>query len=353
MYICLSLIDTSNAEEDHHSISFCPGPQYVWGWGLWSSIQLQARSGIGSVLQVCKNKKVLCWHLSDLKVKLQIRKNKFSFLFNLSREILLKKAKIKAKKKPRRRSDSSGGYTLSDIIQSPPAAGKIRHTMDWLQRSMFFISLTMFYASQSFSARTCQAPSCFGNRRRAIMLLKRFFFLLLVISPSLVKSDKVNSAESLQELLTSDSEGSCMGVGSPRDMQSPVFHDRVEVNDWALAKKTFLLNGKSSATNSFCSWFLGKGDKLVCRLQVDKTIGQKLKTPPSTPTSLRDAFPTPPNSAPRTIPKVPPRWDTFTSPSEHLQSVADVLGFTLQKMLLMFWKKSSSVHPPMLTSVIY
>lgn len=45
-----------------------------------------------------------------------------------SREILLKKAKMKAKKKPRRRSDSSGGYTLSDIIQSPPAAGILKHT---------------------------------------------------------------------------------------------------------------------------------------------------------------------------------------------------------------------------------
>uniref|UniRef100_A0AAX7TE19 BTB domain-containing protein n=1 Tax=Astatotilapia calliptera TaxID=8154 RepID=A0AAX7TE19_ASTCA len=89
------------------------------------------------------------------------------------REILLKKAKMKAKKKPRRRSDSSGGYTLSDIIQSPPAA---------------------------------------------------------VVSPCLVKSGKVNSTESLQELLTSDSEGSYMGVGSPRDMQSPVFHERAEVN---------------------------------------------------------------------------------------------------------------------------
>lgn len=45
------------------------------------------------------------------------------------REILLKKAKMKAKKKPRRRSDSSGGYTLSDIIQSPPAAGILyKHT---------------------------------------------------------------------------------------------------------------------------------------------------------------------------------------------------------------------------------
>lgn len=48
------------------------------------------------------------------------------------REILLKKAKIKAKKKPRRRSDSSGGYTLSDIIQSPPAAGMLQHTVDLL-----------------------------------------------------------------------------------------------------------------------------------------------------------------------------------------------------------------------------
>ncbi|XP_033496610.2 inhibitor of Bruton tyrosine kinase [Epinephelus lanceolatus] len=126
------------------------------------------------------------------------------------REILLKKAKIKAKKKPRRRSDSSGGYTLSDIIQSPPAA---------------------------------------------------------VVSPCLVKSGRANSTESLQELLTSDSEGSYMGVGSPRDMQSPVFHDRAED---------------------------------------EKAFSQRLKTPPSTPTSLRDCLPTPPNSAPQTIPKVLP-----------------------------------------------
>uniref|UniRef100_A0A8C5ED32 BTB domain-containing protein n=1 Tax=Gouania willdenowi TaxID=441366 RepID=A0A8C5ED32_GOUWI len=39
-----------------------------------------------------------------------------------------------------------------------------------------------------------------------------------------------NSTESLQELLTSDSESSCLGVGSPRDIQSPVFHDRAEVH---------------------------------------------------------------------------------------------------------------------------
>uniref|UniRef100_A0A8C5G593 BTB domain-containing protein n=1 Tax=Gouania willdenowi TaxID=441366 RepID=A0A8C5G593_GOUWI len=84
-------------------------------------------------------------------------------------ETLLKKAKIKAKKKPRRRSDSSGGYTLSDIIHSPPPAGTL-------------------------------------------------------------KCAKANSTESLQELLTSDSESSCLGVGSPRDIQSPVFHDRAEVH---------------------------------------------------------------------------------------------------------------------------
>ncbi|XP_059256965.1 inhibitor of Bruton tyrosine kinase isoform X3 [Mustela nigripes] len=77
-------------------------------------------------------------------------------------ESLFKKAKTKAKKKPRKRSDSSGGYNLSDVIQSPPSTG-------------------------------------------------------------LLKSGKTNSAESLPELLTSDSEGSYAGVGSPRDLQSPDF----------------------------------------------------------------------------------------------------------------------------------
>uniref|UniRef100_A0A672ZKS7 BTB domain-containing protein n=1 Tax=Sphaeramia orbicularis TaxID=375764 RepID=A0A672ZKS7_9TELE len=50
-----------------------------------------------------------------------------------------------------------------------------------------------------------------------------------MVPQSLVKSQKANSTESLTELLTSDSEGSYMGVGSPRDMQSPTFHDRAEV----------------------------------------------------------------------------------------------------------------------------
>ncbi|XP_017656171.1 inhibitor of Bruton tyrosine kinase isoform X2 [Nannospalax galili] len=77
-------------------------------------------------------------------------------------ETMFKKAKTKAKKKPRKRSDSSGGYNLSDIIQTPPSAG-------------------------------------------------------------LLKSGKTSSVESLPELLTSDSEGSYTGVGSPRDLQSPDF----------------------------------------------------------------------------------------------------------------------------------
>ncbi|XP_055458457.1 inhibitor of Bruton tyrosine kinase isoform X1 [Psammomys obesus] len=87
-------------------------------------------------------------------------------------ETMFKKAKTRAKKKPRKRSDSAGGYNLSDVIQSPPSAG-------------------------------------------------------------LLKSDKTNSVESLPEYLTSDSEGSYAGVGSPRDLQSPDltagFHlDKVE-----------------------------------------------------------------------------------------------------------------------------
>lgn len=144
-----------------------------------------------------------------------------------SREILLKKAKMKAKKKPRRRSDSSGGYTLSDIIQSPPAA---------------------------------------------------------VVSPCLVKSNKANSTESLQELLTSDSEGSYMGVGSPREMQSPIFHDRAED---------------------------------------EKAFGRGLKTPPSTPTALRNGLQTPPNSAPQTIPKALP-CPTRAPPVLDLRTIMDM-----------------------------
>ncbi|KAM6323792.1 inhibitor of Bruton tyrosine kinase [Aegotheles albertisi] len=97
-----------------------------------------------------------------------------------SQEALFKKAKTKAKKKPRKRSDSSGGYNLSDIIQSPASTGS-------------------------------------------------------------VKLDKTNSAESLPDLLTSDSEGSYAGVGSPRDLQSPDFMkgfhpERTEMKDKACSQ---------------------------------------------------------------------------------------------------------------------
>ncbi|XP_053350018.1 inhibitor of Bruton tyrosine kinase [Clarias gariepinus] len=91
---------------------------------------------------------------------------------------LMKKTKVKSKKKPRRRLDSSGGYNLSDIIQSSPT-------------------------------EVIQSPPSVG----------------------LVDSRKACSVESLHELITSDSEGSYIGVGSPRDLQSPVFQDRPYVQE--------------------------------------------------------------------------------------------------------------------------
>lgn len=48
------------------------------------------------------------------------------------------------------------------------------------------------------------------------------------------------------------------------------------------------------------------GKIVTYHLQDEKAFSQRLKTPPSTPTSLRDCLPTPPNSAPQTIPKVLP-----------------------------------------------
>ncbi|XP_037532373.1 inhibitor of Bruton tyrosine kinase [Nematolebias whitei] len=149
------------------------------------------------------------------------------------REVLLKKAKMKAKKKPRRRSDSSGGYTLSDIIQTPPAAAG---------------------------------------------------------SLILVKMDKTNSAESLQEILTSDSESSYMGVGSPRDMQSLLFQDRAED---------------------------------------DRAFSQIVKTPPITPTSLKSNFHTPPSSAPQTAPKVLP-CPAQAAPVLDLRTIMDMEASSLQ-----------------------
>lgn len=142
------------------------------------------------------------------------------------RDILLKKAKIKAKKKPRRRSDSSGGYTLSDIIHSPPSA---------------------------------------------------------VGTPCFVKSQKANSIESLPEVLTSDSESSYMGMGSPREIQSPIFQDKPED---------------------------------------ERLFSQRLRTPPSTPTSLKNGPLTPPSSAPYNIPKVIP--SSHPPPVLDLRTIMDM-----------------------------
>uniref|UniRef100_A0A8C4E2N5 Inhibitor of Bruton agammaglobulinemia tyrosine kinase n=1 Tax=Dicentrarchus labrax TaxID=13489 RepID=A0A8C4E2N5_DICLA len=72
--------------------------------------------------------------------------------------------------------------------------------------------------------------SCRYTKMFSISIFTNTLSSFSVVSPSLVKLGKANSTESLQELLTSDSEGSYMGVGSPRDMQSPIFHDKTEVN---------------------------------------------------------------------------------------------------------------------------
>ncbi|KAL8186179.1 UNVERIFIED_CONTAM: hypothetical protein K2H54_065871 [Gekko kuhli] len=117
-----------------------------------------------------------------------------------TQEALLKKAKAKAKKKPRRRSDSSGGYNLSDIIQSPSSTG-------------------------------------------------------------LLKLDKTNSVESLPEMLTSDSEGSYVGVNSPRDVQSPDFTvgfhgDKAEVKERLCVSSTVVpyANKEASLQKKSPSW---------------------------------------------------------------------------------------------------
>lgn len=59
-------------------------------------------------------------------------------------------------------------------------------------------------------------------------------FLPPPVHAGILKLDKANSIESLPEMLTSDSEGSSVGVNSPRDLQSPDFTaglpaDKIEV----------------------------------------------------------------------------------------------------------------------------
>ncbi|KAG8444841.1 hypothetical protein GDO86_009844 [Hymenochirus boettgeri] len=97
-------------------------------------------------------------HLEDNESLNSVQDNFFSE--PATQESLYKKTKVKAKKKPRKRCDSSGGYNLSDIIQSPPSKG-------------------------------------------------------------FLKSEKAKSAESLHDLLSSDSEGSLAEASSQRDLRSP------------------------------------------------------------------------------------------------------------------------------------
>lgn len=66
------------------------------------------------------------------------------------------------------------------------------------------------------------------------MLQINHYFFYFLINAGVPKLDKTNSVESLPEMLTSDSEGSYVGVSSPRELQSPDFTvgfhtDKVEV----------------------------------------------------------------------------------------------------------------------------
>uniref|UniRef100_A0A8C5AE70 Inhibitor of Bruton tyrosine kinase n=1 Tax=Gadus morhua TaxID=8049 RepID=A0A8C5AE70_GADMO len=75
----------------------------------------------------------------------------------------------------------------------------------------------------------------------------RFYLCLLssVVAPCLVTSCVATSSDSLQELMTSDSDGSFTGAASPRDLQSPVFHDKVEVSE-GITSHSFLVYGSFS-----------------------------------------------------------------------------------------------------------
>uniref|UniRef100_A0A4W3IR45 Inhibitor of Bruton tyrosine kinase n=1 Tax=Callorhinchus milii TaxID=7868 RepID=A0A4W3IR45_CALMI len=80
--------------------------------------------------------KLSCLQFIGLNVAALLEASKpFCPMFYISgiicfRDSLLKKAKAKAKKKLRRRSDSSGGYHLSDLIQSPTSTGQ-QFVMRW------------------------------------------------------------------------------------------------------------------------------------------------------------------------------------------------------------------------------
>uniref|UniRef100_A0A671R2Y9 Inhibitor of Bruton tyrosine kinase-like n=1 Tax=Sinocyclocheilus anshuiensis TaxID=1608454 RepID=A0A671R2Y9_9TELE len=136
-------------------------------------------------------------------------------------ESLLKKAKMRAKRKPRRRSDSSGGYNLSDVIQSPPPAG-------------------------------------------------------------LAHSVKASSVESLQELITSDSEGSYMGAGSPRDLQSPVFQVKPQHLHYINSLTTQWSSSSSTKVSVVPSKMSQKQRKMMALASREgSTESMSAKSPPS------------------------------------------------------------------------
>lgn len=67
------------------------------------------------------------------------------------------------------------------------------------------------------------------------------------------------------------------------------------------------------------------------RAEDEKAFSQRLKTPPSTPTSLRDCLLTPPNSAPQTIPKVLP-CPARAPPVLDLRTIMDMEANSLQTL---------------------
>uniref|UniRef100_A0A3B5MT57 Inhibitor of Bruton agammaglobulinemia tyrosine kinase n=1 Tax=Xiphophorus couchianus TaxID=32473 RepID=A0A3B5MT57_9TELE len=145
--------------------------------------------------------------------------------------------------------------------------------------------------------QTCRYTNfiCAIKRKKQVVLVSCLSSSFCpAVSPVLVKTGKANSTESLQEVLTSDSEGSYMAVGSPRDMQSPVFHDKPEV---------------------------------ILHL----SFSQRLKTPPSTPTSLRFSLPVLPPTPPTSIPKDLPN-PAHAPPVLDLRTIMDMEASSLQTL---------------------
>uniref|UniRef100_A0A671PR66 Inhibitor of Bruton tyrosine kinase-like n=1 Tax=Sinocyclocheilus anshuiensis TaxID=1608454 RepID=A0A671PR66_9TELE len=94
-----------------------------------------------------------------------------------SSDSLLKKAKMRAKRKPRRRSDSSGGYNLSDVIhssptdaiQSPATAGQLTHP--WVLRAVGSPPSTSTFASIVEEERQ-QEAALIRSREKPLALIQ-------------------------------------------------------------------------------------------------------------------------------------------------------------------------------------